>query len=1052
MTTTRATINNDELSRLYHQGITSPSKLAAALGLRSTQESTIRCAIKRLGLMKATTADAAPEPVWDESPSSQPPTKGHADQAGDPLAGAPALHVAREPISTNGGNRRSIGGEQQRPAPFITVSEITAAAAGQWESLLPALGITVPKRGRHGPCPVCGGKDRFHFDDKDGRGTWHCRQCDGKQAGDGLDLVAKVTGKSTKDAAQEVAQVLGLVSGYLDSDTLRQRQAQATRQAEQQKAQEQARRQQAAAQAGELVSQCQHLSGAPYLVGKGLADWPTLRLSEPVELAGIGFVAGDLLVPLHDLAGQLVNVQLINAQGQKRYLTGGQKGGAFHCIEGGELVAVCEGYATGVSVHLATEATVYCAMDAGNLLAVANLARTRHPAAVLLLAADNDAHTQGNPGKEKGEAAAAAAWGLLALPGEPGDWDDYRQAHGLKATRAALLAACDDATSRFPQIEDFGQTNGLDTKQADHEEMTLPDGYLIERGRLCALVWRGRGEEAQQEKVPLCSPLHVLAITRDDQEQGFGRLLEWYTTTDQIRRWAMPMRLLVRNGGDEVIERLADGGLTYINLSKKNLLRDYLSQCQPSRTVTCVERTGWYGTAYVLPREVIGPDADGVILQSAGYAGDDFTQRGSLEQWRAQVAALCVGNSRLAFAVSCAFAAPLLSLVGMDGGGFHLKGESTDGKSTVMLVAASVCGGGHFHHTWRATGNALEGIANRRNDALLCLDELREVDGREAGQTAYMLANGQGKGRAKIDGELRERKQWRLLFFSTGELSLADHIEQAGQTVHAGMEVRMIQIPSDTGKHGCFETLHGLHGGKDLADQLRDRIRHQHGTALRAYLAALAEHLQEHTTWAKEQLRIMGDTMMPQGAGNQVGRAVTRFALVAMAGELATRLGITGWAPGEATEATKAAQTCLAAWLAERGHTGNQEDAASLAQVRHFFTAYQLSRFADWDDSGHRPGNLVGYRKTDPDGVIFAVLPDGWREICKGRNPDKVARLCADAGWLQTPGGGRLQSLKRLPGMTNPARVYLFTMAVLGEEANQEEELGRPRPTIALVK
>lgn len=79
-----------------------------------------------------------------------------------------------------------------------------------------------------------------------------------------------------------------------------------------------------------------------------------------------------------------------------------------------------------------------------------------------------------------------------------------------------------------------------------------------------------------------------------------------------------------------------------------------------------------------------------------------------------------------------------------------------------------------------------------------------------------------------------------------------------------------------------------------------------------------------------------------------------------MAGELATRLGITGWAPGEAT---KAAQTCLAAWLAERGHTGNQEDAASLAQVRHFFTAYQLSRFADWDDSGHRPGNLVGYRK-----------------------------------------------------------------------------------------
>ncbi|SUG64782.1 Phage DNA primase [Salmonella enterica subsp. enterica] len=65
-----------------------------------------------------------------------------------------------------------------------------------------------------------------------------------------------------------------------------------------------------------------------------------------------------------------------------------------------------------------------------------------------------------------------------------------------------------------------------------------------------------------------------------------------------------------------------------------------------------------------------------------------------------------------------------------------------------MKVAASVCGGTDYWHSWRATGNALEGIASRHNDALLPLDELREVDPREAGMIAYMLANGQGKGRA----------------------------------------------------------------------------------------------------------------------------------------------------------------------------------------------------------------------------------------------------------------------------------------------------------------
>ena len=334
------------------------------------------------------------------------------------------------------------------------VSDVALAAVDRWPSVLASLGINTPCRGKHGPCPVCGGKDRFHFDDKEGKGTWHCRQCDGKRAGDGLDLVAKVTGMSTKEAAQEVAQVLGLVSGSLDHEAIDQRQAQAARRAEQVKAQEQDRREQAASYAAELVSHSQHSAGVPYLVNKGLGDWSTMRLSGPLNLAGIGFAAGDLLVPLHDLTGELVNVQLINAQGEKRYLAGGQKAGAFHRIEGGELVAVCEGYATGVSVHLATEATVYCAMDCGNLLAVANIARAHHPKSRIILAADNDAHTEGNPGKTKAEAAAAKVRGLVALPDEPGDWNDYHQAHGLTETQEAIMSISAPITS---QAQDANQ-------------------------------------------------------------------------------------------------------------------------------------------------------------------------------------------------------------------------------------------------------------------------------------------------------------------------------------------------------------------------------------------------------------------------------------------------------------------------------------------------------------------------------------------------------------------------------------------------------------------
>ena len=98
---------------------------------------------------------------------------------------------------------------------FHPVSDVVAAAGGHWPELLAAVGITVPSRGKHGPCPVCGGTDRFRLDDKGGRGTWICSQCD-KPAGDGLDLVCRVTGKSPKEAAGLIAPLVGLSAGGLD--------------------------------------------------------------------------------------------------------------------------------------------------------------------------------------------------------------------------------------------------------------------------------------------------------------------------------------------------------------------------------------------------------------------------------------------------------------------------------------------------------------------------------------------------------------------------------------------------------------------------------------------------------------------------------------------------------------------------------------------------------------------------------------------------------------------------------------------------------------------
>ena len=567
----------------------------------------------------------------------------------------------------------------------------------------------------------------------------------------------------------------------------------------------------------------------------------------------------------------------------------------------------------------------------------------------------------------------------------------------------------------------------------------LPAGFEVRGSRLCALTTVGRGEDARQEWVPIASPVHVLAETADEQGRGYGRLLEWRDSAGRVRQWAMPVRSLVPRNGEEVFAALLDAGLPFIELSHKRRLAAYLMSCQPKRRITCVERTGWHGHAYVLPGGAIGPDAEGVILQTAGYTASDFTERGTLAGWQQGVAGLAVGNSRLCFALSLAFAAPLLSLVGMEGGGFHLKGESTDGKTTVMKAAASVYGHpDRYAQTWRATGNAIEGIASRRNDALLCLDELGELDGREAGQTAYMLANGQGKGRSKQDGELRERKAWRLLFLSTGELSLEDHAASAGKSTQAGMEVRTIQIPSDTGHHGAFEWLHGIDGGRSFADTLKANTEAHHGIVFRTYAHALTQAMDEQSERLRAEIKQLAAELTPEGAGNQVGRAINRFALVAAAGELATRLGVTGWPEGEAIRAVR---VCLKAWLAERGHLGNQEDAATLMQVRGFVFAHQFTRFADWFDANHRPANMVGFRKVESDGVSFFVLPQGWLEITKGRDPKRAAILCLEAGYLLTgKDKKRLQRQVRLPGMGKGMRVYVLGERVLGDEGDGLED------------
>ena len=268
--------------------------------------------------------------------------------------------------------------------------------------------------------------------------------------------------------------------------------------------------------------------------------------------------------------------------------------------------------------------------------------------------------------------------------------------------------------------------------------------------------------------------------------------------------------------------------------------------------------------------------------------------------WQTRIAARCVDNSRLIFSLSAAFAGPLLGICHEENGGFHLRGASSTGKTTSLYVAASLFGGKDYIQRWRATANGLEATAKIYNDLLLPLDEMGEINPKDAGEVAYMLGNGTGKARADKSGGARDKAKFRCLFLSTGEISLAQHMLEDGKCAKAGQETRIADVPADIGPFGIFECLHDYHEGASFANAIMEAARECHGVAGREYINRLSEDFEMVRAAVDATIDGFVEEYIPKGSSGQVKRVGKRFGLVAAGGELATHFGITNspYAPG----------------------------------------------------------------------------------------------------------------------------------------------------------
>ncbi len=174
----------------------------------------------------------------------------------------------------------------------------------------------------------------------------------------------------------------------------------------------------------------------PYLVRKQIRP-------HGIRQQGIG-----LLIPIY-VAGELTSVQTIQHDGSKRFLRGGAIKSGYYLIDDEprrDKILVCEGFATGASLHEETGAACYVAFNASNLLAVSRYVRSQRPKASIVVCGDDDQWTEGNPGATKARKAAADIGGLLLMP----DWTgldlsakptDFNDLYELRRAAQGAVAA-----------------------------------------------------------------------------------------------------------------------------------------------------------------------------------------------------------------------------------------------------------------------------------------------------------------------------------------------------------------------------------------------------------------------------------------------------------------------------------------------------------------------------------------------------------------------------------------------------------------------------------
>ncbi|WP_312387365.1 DUF927 domain-containing protein [Atlantibacter hermannii] len=487
---------------------------------------------------------------------------------------------------------------------------------------------------------------------------------------------------------------------------------------------------------------------------------------------------------------------------------------------------------------------------------------------------------------------------------------------------------------------------------------------------------------------------------------------------------------------DKIIGKLAGKGLF---IQDKKLFMTFLERsCELDlplcRVATCPgfqpdELVFQFGASPVFVAE--RDNIQGVIVDENMTINHAIAVSGSLVQWKEQVAKKVYGMApKLSILVG--LSSYLLPLLGESGAIFHLCGDSSTGKTASMLAGASVSGiaaePGSGSATqiqrWNSTSNGLELLMVMNNGTTLYLDELGSFSGKFFAQTLYDLVSGMSKSR--MDSEtfgMAQQYTWVQNVLSTGELTIVERIRQERSAVLDGMLHRALSI-AVTAEDSRGEN-ESIDAARQRIGEIKTSLLSCHGSAGYEFIRILTSLKDEHGGYydramtaelLKSELDIFHDEMNRRLHANLIAlnsverRALQRFSILHLAGDLAAEWQILPWEKAEIADVVYEAFT---RWLqGYRDEAGRKDNILSAVQN---YLAVNSSRFIDIKTPTLAPhkADIAGYVLNGGD---YLILPDILEKLGAtwGLSAKNLARLIADEGYLIRPEDDRLTTRRTI--------------------------------------